>query len=98
MGNPSPSTASTSVAPSGSSDLRDMIFRGSLVFVIHFGIHGEGVMKDKRNAIKLLGTFCVLALSWQAARPQTVPGNTVQVHLVITDMAQRMDKQLPAAQ
>ncbi len=55
-------------------------------------------MKDKRNAIKLLGTFCVLALSWQAARPQTVPGNTVQVHLVITDMAQRMDKQLPAAQ
>lgn len=55
-------------------------------------------MRKQRTAITLLGTFCILALCWHNARPQGNAANTIQVHMVITDMALRMEKQLPAIQ
>jgi hypothetical protein len=51
-------------------------------------------MRKQKIAITLLGTFCILAICWLTARSQAA--KTVQVHMVITDMALRMEKSLPA--
>ena len=54
----------------------------------------EGFMRKLKMAITLLGTFCILAIGWLTARSQAA--KTVQVHMVITDMALRTEKSLPA--
>jgi hypothetical protein len=51
-------------------------------------------MRKQIAAVSVLGVFCILALGWQTAIPQAA--NTVQVHMVITDIVERTQKSLPA--
>lgn len=51
-------------------------------------------MRKEIIAVTLLGASCILVFGWQEAIPQAA--NTVQVHMVITDVAERTTKSLPA--
>jgi hypothetical protein len=53
-------------------------------------------MRKQKIALTLLGSFCILALCWLTARPQAA--KTVQVHMVITNVARKAGTELPALQ
>jgi hypothetical protein len=56
-------------------------------------------MANHKAVLPLLSVFCVLAITTQSARSQEkVAPSTVQVHMVITDAAQREDAELPRLQ
>ena len=56
-------------------------------------------MKNCKSMLTLVGTMCVLLLSGQSARSQEKGSSgTVQVHMVITDLALQNDKELPRLQ
>jgi len=61
--------------------------------------HKESKIKSYKRMLQL-GALCVVAFSWQTAPSQqkAVTEGTVQVHMVITDAALRIDKKLPPLQ
>jgi len=56
-------------------------------------------MKNYKMVLTLLGTLCALVLSGQTvSSQQKAAPSTVQVHLVITDVALRAENELPPLQ